>query len=151
MTMRGRGPAPKDPARRARTNAVAIPNQVLRFDPADQPELPRGVRWPARTRQWWAMWGDSAQAEFFSSTDWDFLLDTALVHAAVWSGELERMAELRLRVAKFGATPEDRARLRMVFAEADEKDAARPAEHSSRERFADLRVISAVKADVGSA
>jgi hypothetical protein len=34
-------------------------------------------------------------------------------------------SELRLRMAKFGATPEDRARLRIVFADADEKDEKR--------------------------
>ena len=89
------------------------------------------------------MWARAAQAELFSCTDWDFLLDTALVHRAVWSGDLDRMPELRLRVAKFGATPEDRARLRMVFADADEKDAARPSPVASVERFADLRVLPA--------
>ena len=41
----------------------------------------------------------------------------------MWSkGQWTLAAEVRLRVAKFGATPEDRARLRMVFADADEKD-----------------------------
>ena len=142
--MPGRGFPPKDPSRRARRNAEPPPNHILRFKPAPQPPLPRGtVRWPRRTRQWWAMWGASAQAELLSSTDWDFLLDTALIHAAVWSGDLNHAPELRLRVAKFGATPEDRARLRMVFSEADEKDAAQAPQSSSAQRFADLRVLPA--------
>jgi hypothetical protein len=50
-------------------------------------------------------------------------------------------AEVRLRVAKFGATPEDRARLRMVFADADEKDERRAAKSSSRDRRGGLKAL----------
>lgn len=89
------------------------------------------------------MWRASPQAEHFSSTDWDFLLDTALIHARLWSGESSAATELRLRVAKFGATPEDRSRLRMQFAQADEADGQSPAsEQAARGRYAALRVIS---------
>lgn len=142
--MAGRGPRPKDPNQRVRTNADPIPTTTLRFVPADQPPLPRGS-WPKRTRDWWAMWGASAQAQMFTSTDWDFLLDTALLHAAYWGPEpvLSVANELRIRVAKFGATVEDRARLRIQFAQADEADKARDTESSSRERFGDLRVLPA--------
>ncbi|WP_382307301.1 hypothetical protein [Herbiconiux sp. UC225_62] len=46
--------------------------------------------------------------------DWDFLLDTALMHHHMWTtGSFEQAAEVRLRVQKFGATPEDRSRLRV--------------------------------------
>jgi hypothetical protein len=144
--MAGRGPAPKDPRRRARVNADTIAGTVLRVEQADQPRLPAAPDWlevwPERTVEWWAMWGASPQAEHFSSTDWDFLLDTALLHAQVWAeGKLGQLPELRLRVAKLGASMEDRARLRMQFAQADEADAKRPAGSSSRERYADLRVV----------
>ena len=136
--MAGIGPRPKDPSRRARTNADPVSTTTLRFVPASQPPLPRGS-WPKRTREWWAMWGASAQAELFTATDWDFLLDTATLHSALWSGDLKVAPELRLRVAKFGATMEDRARLRIQFAQADEAEGKRP--ESSRERYADLRVL----------
>ncbi|RKN40945.1 hypothetical protein [Streptomyces hoynatensis] len=149
--MAGRGPAPKDPKRRARRNADAQQQTVLRFEQAEPPELPTlqveqdgklvEFTWPHRTVEWWEMWKASPQAEHFSSTDWDFLLDTALVHARFWTGNLAAGAELRLRVAKFGATPEDRARLRMQFAQADEADSRRPAGASSRERYGDLKVL----------
>ena len=58
--------------------------------------------------------------------------------------------ELRLRVAKFGATPEDRARLRITFAVADSAEAggavevAEPAAalgSRSRARSKVLRVV----------
>jgi hypothetical protein len=139
--MAGRGPAPKDPSRRARRNADPVATTLLRFEAAEQPELPEDMEWPAATRRWWRMWGESPQAEHFGSTDWDFLLDTALIHAATWSGSTTAATELRLRVAKFGATPEDRARLRMQFAQADEADSKRPGGKPARESYADLRVL----------
>ena len=84
----------------------------------DLPELdddaegnPRG--WPRQTRRWWETWRKAPQSQTFADTDWDFLLETALIHRAFMLGDLKQAAELRLRVAKFGATPEDRMRLRL--------------------------------------
>jgi hypothetical protein len=141
--MAGQGPPPKAAGRRARRNADAVPTTTLRFVRADAPELPEDMDWHARTRAWWQMWANSPQAETFTETDWSFLLDTALMHHAMWSkGQWTLAAEVRLRVAKFGATPEDRARLRMVFAEADEKDEKRAAKvSSSRAQFGPLRAV----------
>lgn len=142
--MGGRGFAPKDPRRRAGHRKDAQAQTVLRFEQAEAPDLPHlpgDAEWPQPTLDWWEMWKASPQAEHFSSTDWSFLVDTALVHARLWNGESSAGPELRLRVAKFGATPEDRARLRMQFAQADEADSKRPAGASSSERFADLKVI----------
>lgn len=46
--------------------------------------------------------------------DWDFLLDTALMHHWMWTrGNFELAAEVRQRVQQFGATPEARQRLRV--------------------------------------
>jgi len=152
--MAGRGPAPKPADRRARRNKDQIPHTVLRFERADQPPLPDDVDWHPRTRAWWAMWGRAPQSELFTATDWSFLLDTALMHHAMWSkGQWTLAAEVRLRVAKFGATPEDRARLRMVFADADEKDEKRLAKQqqgqSARERYGNLRVLPTGKTAAG--
>lgn len=80
--------------------------------------LPKGESWHARTKAWWETWRKSAQAQTFGDTDWDFLLDTALMHHTMWSkARWEFAAELRLRAAKFGATPEDRARLKLQILE----------------------------------
>jgi hypothetical protein len=138
--MPGRGPRPKDPANKVRRNADPIPTTTIPFTRADQPALPTG-KWPKRTRDWWAMWGASPLTESFTSTDWDFLLDTARVHAALWGDppDLKVAPELRIRVAKFGATVEDRARLRIQYAQADEAD--RKLDKPSRDRFADLHVL----------
>jgi hypothetical protein len=151
--MAGLGPPPKDPSKRARRNKDPQAQTILRFEQAEAPDLPDfrinsgedglvEFVWPERTQEWWDTWRASPQAEHFSSTDWEFLLDTALIHAKVWSGDLSAAPELRLRVAKFGATMEDRARLRMQFAAADEADAKRTEPGASaRARYGDLRVL----------
>ncbi|WP_037803051.1 hypothetical protein [Streptomyces sp. NRRL F-5135] len=149
--MAGQGPVPK--SQRVRRNREAVPQTVLRWEHAEAPELPdfRVERdgelvdfvWPERTREWWQTWIDSPQAEHFGSTDWEYLLDTALIHARLWRGELAAAPELRLRVAAFGATPADRARLRMVFAEADGLDGGRGSSGapSARETYGQLRMM----------
>ncbi|MER7169156.1 hypothetical protein ABT336_24230 [Micromonospora sp. NPDC000207] len=140
--MAGRGPAPKDPGKRARRNADPVPTTTIRFERGEQPDLPGDYLWPEQTRVWWANWSRAPQAEHFMQTDWDFLLDTALIHAELWAGNAAVAGELRLRVSKVGSTAEDRARLRISFAEADERDAARPAGSAARERYGSLRAVA---------
>lgn len=159
--MAGRGPAPKPEDRRARRNAPAQPQTVLTFVPAPQPPLPEGFPWPERTRQWWAAWADCPQASMFSEIDWEFLKDTALLHAQTWASahaairtggkmDTSQLPELRLRVAKFASTIEDRARLRIMFAVADEKDGQRtdvPAQ-TAKQRYGTLKALPSLPAAV---
>jgi hypothetical protein len=143
----GKGPRPKDIDRlasRSRAKDRAAGTTTYVAERVRQPPLPvlyvpgkngRKVRfvWPAATKRWWANWGAEAAAEHFRPTDWDFLADTALIHARVWgAGDLSMMNELRLRVAKMGATAEDRARLRITYASADD-DADEPQQQSTAE------------------
>lgn len=127
--MAGRGPAPKPANRRARKNKDPIGLKIVESDPVPQPELPKrmpnGEPWPQITRAWWRMWGRDPLAADFRATDWAELRDTAVIHGAYWSGDLKLAGELRLRTAKFGATAEDRARLRIQYAAADEADEKR--------------------------
>lgn len=100
----------------------------------DQPALPEmmpmftpdgetfGIPWPVATIAWWKMWAEHPLSDEMTDADWSFLLDTALLHGAFWAGDLKQGPELRQRVAKFGATPEDRARLRISFAVADKSE-----------------------------
>lgn len=142
--MAGRGPAPKDPSQRRRRNADPVPAAKVTPDGELRgPELPDGVLpdgedWHPRTLAWWDTWRRSAQAQTFTATDWDFLLDTALMHHTMWlKGRWEFASELRLRAAKFGATPEDRARLRIQIT-TDEKP--EPAD-KPKSRYAHLRAV----------
>jgi hypothetical protein len=126
--MAGRGPAPKDPSRLVGHGASTRRRgelTIIHAEPVAQPELPAGYEWPEQTRRWWQMWAESPLSADFTATDWSELLDTALLHAQLWVGDTRVASELRLRVAKFGATPEDRARLRIQFAQADEADERR--------------------------
>ena len=136
--MAGHGPPPKDPSTRRRRNADPVPTIVVSDDGEIRgPELPAGYEWPVQTRSWWETWRSSPQSQSFTDTDWGFLLDTALLHAELWAGNGSVAAELRLRVAKFGATPEDRARLRIQVTEpADGKPAAK-----KTSRYAHLRAV----------
>lgn len=151
--MAGKGFAPRDPSKRAGHSKDSTPTQTIKFVGAPQPPLPTlmdGEEWHPQTMLWWEKWGRSPQAEHFMETDWDFLADTALMHSAMWSkGAWTLAAEVRLRVAKYGATPEDRARLRMHFADADEKDAKRPAAPggTARERLGVLKSLPSASSE----
>ena len=146
--MAGVGPARKPDDKRARRNDDGIPSRVVDAKRVAQPALPaiyatnpktgRKVRaaWPAETKRWWQMWADSPLADEFTSTDWSELAITARLHAAVCGGDLKYAAELRLRVAKFGATPEDRLRLRITYA-FDRPPEQEPAPQQARGRGTD--------------
>lgn len=116
------------------------PDGVLRG-----PELPEGFDWPTQTRVWWQHQRENPVAQTFEALDWDFLLDTALLHAAFWNGKLGVADELRQRVAKFGATPEERRRLRVEIAPptpAQPQTAAQKRTASARDPRARLKVVS---------
>lgn len=115
--MAGTGPAPKPGA--ARRNKQPEKTRLVAGDNPIGPELPEGwlpdgEGWHPATVSWWSHWRTSPQASrMLSDPDWDFLLDTALMHHTMWAkGRWEFASEVRLRAAKFGATPEDRLRLR---------------------------------------
>jgi hypothetical protein len=144
MTVAGPGPAPKDPATRRRRNVDPIPITEISTDgQLCGPELPDGVlpdgeTWHARTLAWWDTWRRSEQSRSFLATDWDFLIDTALMHHTMWTrARWEFAGELRLRAGKFGATPEDRMRLRMRVT--DTGPASKPAEPAAPSRYGHLR------------
>lgn len=131
------GPPPTDPTKRRRRNVDPHPQTSVTPDGKIRgPELPDGIDWPDATAKWWDTWRRSAQAQTLGDTDWAFLLDTAVLHARFWTGDPTVAGELRLRVAKFGATPEDRMRLRMTIGEPEK---AKPKRRST----AKLRVVDA--------
>lgn len=123
--------------------------RVLEAEPAPQPELPAGD-WPDLTRRWWSTWACHPLAHEFTALDWSFLLDTARIHAAFVAGELKLAAELRLRVAKYGTTPEDRARLRITFATAERVDPPQADGAEARARFGPLKAVPDQSPRVGA-
>lgn len=153
--MAGRGPAPKDPAKRARRNADVVALRVVEATPVPQPDLPefdveRTVDgeavmvpfvWPAATRGWWSMLEHHPLAPEFTDLDWSYLLDTARLHADFWLGATKHAGELRLREAKYGFTPEDRLRLRLQFAQTTTAEAEVERKTAgARSRFGGIQV-----------
>ena len=155
--MAGNGPPPKDPSKRARTNKDVISIRTLVATASPQPDLPTRYRsvkdadgdtfpdevdWPFQTTLWWAKWGTSPLAAEFTEIDWSELLIAAFLHAEFMEGNYKLAGELRLRTAKFGATPEDRLRLRIQFAQAVNTEVATATMvASSRERFPGMHVV----------
>lgn len=111
--MAGMGPPPKDPNKRHRRNADPIPTTKVEGTKAEPPELPVHLSSHPEVNKWWQTWLDSPQAETFTNTDWQFLYDTAFIAYEFYNGDMKVAGEFRLRVAKYGATPEDRLRLRL--------------------------------------
>lgn len=133
--MAGRGGPPKNPSQRARRNKDAIELRVVEVTPTAQPKLPtlyfdrtetdaegnikvvkKRFSWPKMTQDWWSTLSRHPLVNEFTELDWAYLAETALIHAQFWKGDIKLAGELRLREAKYGFTPEDRARLRMQFA-----------------------------------
>ena len=118
--MAGKGPAPKAPGTKARRNIDPIATTIIEDKGVTYgPELPADYAWHTQTLAWWETWRTAPTSQIFTSTDWDFLLDTALLHTQLWKGE-NVAAEIRLRVCKMGATPEDRQRLRLQLGTTNE-------------------------------
>jgi hypothetical protein len=116
--MAGQGPAPKERRSRDRDNHVLreieVAEGVLYGSPLPDDVLPDGEPWHPQTVRWWDAMRSFPLLEDEPAIGWQFLIDTALMHHTMWTrGKWEFASELRLRVAKYGATPEDRMRLKI--------------------------------------
>lgn len=118
--MAGRGPAPK--GERARKRDTPEFEDVVDGGGLYGPPLPDGVLpddepWHPQTIALWDSLRHSPLLANEPDLGWQFLIDTALMHHTMWTkGKWEFASEVRLRVAKFGATPEDRMRLKVRIA-----------------------------------
>lgn len=59
----------------------------------ERPSLPSGM--PERTREWWETISTMPHCALWHPSDWQFAIDTAILHAAFVKGDLARAAELR--------------------------------------------------------
>lgn len=142
-----RGPSPKEAGTKAGHSGAKVPFRVVGLPQVERPPLPeyfryfdgerrRKIAYPPETIKWWDDWADSPLIDGFTIHDWNYLAETAVVHAKFWLGiDFAKMeAALRQRLAKFGVTPEDRAKLRIitVTAATAEERAAEAAELNSQ-------------------
>lgn len=139
--MPGRGPAPK--AERSRPNDTARrKSEFTRVSEDGQvrgPELP-AFAWHERTVAWYDTWRRSPMAATFIDADWDFLIDTAMLHTEMWNGSPGLAAEIRLRVGKLAGTPEDRLRLR-IEVDREVEQAPKPTRMSADRRERLLSIV----------
>ena len=139
--MPGRGPAPK--AERSRPNDTARRKseftKVADDGQVRGPELP-AFAWHERTVAWYDTWRRSPMAATFIDADWDFLIDTAMLHTEMWNGSPGLAAEIRLRVGKLAGTPEDRLRLR-IEVDREVEQAPKPVRMSADRRERLLSIV----------
>ncbi len=70
-----------------------------------KPTLPDTSEWPQETETWFEAWRSSTRTNNWDQAQWQYLYDTALVHAEVWgSGNMFLIGELRQREAYMGLT-----------------------------------------------
>jgi hypothetical protein len=126
--MAGRGPAPKASRSRKRDEAeatVVVDTGDLYGPLLPEGVLPDGEDWHQQTRSLWDALRRNPLLAEEPELGWQFLLDTALMHDRMWAkGRWEFASEVRLRLAKYGATPEDRMRLRVKVATPEQAEKA---------------------------
>lgn len=114
---------------RQRTNAPLYPKVPVNWDGAERgPELPEhpfagdGIKWCAHTVRWWNKWRNSPQSMVMLESDWELMMETAILHDMLWNPYRKNVgavsmtqlaSEIRRRVAAYGASFEDRVKLRM--------------------------------------
>ncbi|AEW94031.1 MULTISPECIES: phage terminase small subunit [Streptomycetaceae] len=113
-----RGPRPKPNAVRRNAHPHA---QELAAEAREGRPLPKalGIQ-TSGARRFWRTWARAPQTATWVETDWAELEITAKLVDALYMGDLKLAPEIRQRVAKWGATVEDRARLRMSLKDEDQ-------------------------------
>lgn len=114
-------------------------------DPAQRPPARPGadIRPPARpgtprslgistsgAKRFWRTWATSPQSATWAGTDWAELEITTRLVDALYQGDLRHAGEVRQRTAKWGATTEDRARLRMSINDDQDQEQAEDADQA---------------------
>lgn len=117
----------ENPARRNKHQELTLDRRA--DDNLIGPDLTWTVDWHPATKEWWDDWRRSEIAPMLEKSDWNFLQDTAVLHHEVYNNKRASIAqktaalgEIRQRVSKFGATYEDRLKLRIKFADASIKE-----------------------------
>ncbi|MFC4501739.1 MULTISPECIES: hypothetical protein [Streptomyces] len=131
-----RGPAPKPNAARRNVHEHA---QELGADTQPGRELPRvlGIT-TGGAKRFWKTWSQSPQSASWVETDWAELEITTKLVDEFFKGDTKVAGEIRQRVAKWGATVEDRNRLRMKIEDPeDESDKDAPAGSPPENRITD--------------
>ncbi|MFJ7205625.1 hypothetical protein ACIQWR_19070 [Streptomyces sp. NPDC098789] len=126
-----RGPAP-NPSSARRNTDHALGERKLSGQTGTGRELPKALGiTTSGAKRFWKTWASAPQTEDWMDTDWAELEIVTKIVDAFYLGDMKLAGEIRQRVGKWGATTEDRARLRMSFDKQDQAEAAGPSETDS--------------------
>lgn len=118
MPVAGRKPKPEG-QKRNRMKPAHDWVEVLRVPFKGAPKLPRqmpdGRAWPAWTKRWWATVSSMPHCVLWDEADWQFATDTALIAAALHTGDTRVATELRNREKVLGTTVDFRRDLRIRY------------------------------------
>lgn len=126
MAMAGRKPADRPTVTRHKPTIewTDVPNVPYS---GPRPELPKSrmvmtprgelQEFPLETRtfEWWAAISTMPHCILWTPSDWQFCVDTALVHAEACHGKAAAMSELRQREKIMGTTVDARRDLRIRY------------------------------------
>jgi hypothetical protein len=134
--MAGKGPAPNESGRSRDRDNKALEELVYNGEIWGDP-LPDGVlgvhesgplegqdiQWHAQTLVWWDAIRTWPIMKDEMAASWQFMVTTAMLHHKMWTnGRWDFAAEVRLREAKYGITPDDLRRLGKKIKRAGDPD-----------------------------
>ena len=124
-----KGPTPKNPATRRRTNRVSTARTLAPAPAAKVPALPAGREWNELTLAWWRdVWASPMVSEFLDADAHGLLLLADLIDRYWREPSQSLAAEIRQHRQEFGLTPIARRRLQWEVARAEDATARkRPA------------------------
>lgn len=96
--------------------------------------------WPVSTLRWWKAISTAPHAKLWTSTDWEYVIDTAEAHARFaegWRG-CAAGTELRNREKMLGMTMDQRRDLRIRYVDPPPEQDALPANVAVLDNFRDL-------------
>ncbi|MFD9563394.1 hypothetical protein [Streptomyces sp. NPDC059994] len=126
-----RGPAP-NPNSVRRNKDHALGEHKLSGQSSTGRELPKALGiTTSGAKRFWKTWASAPQTEDWMDTDWAELEIVTKLVDAFYLGDMKLAGEIRQRVGKWGATTEDRARLRMSFDKQAQSEATGPHQPTS--------------------
>src|SRR6056297_915239 len=79
-----------------------------------------------RTREWWRVISTMPHCILWTESDWQYALDTAMVHASSVYGSVTAASELRQRERILGVTMDARRDLRIRYVEDESQEKTTP-------------------------
>jgi hypothetical protein len=133
-----KGPAPKNPSVRARTNRAATQSILRAVKNPKIPPLPDGTDWSVAVQDWWRRAWSSPMCEEWTESDVDALYVAASLMQAFWDPDtsltfrIRAASEVRQVLGECGLTPMARRRLQWQIEQGEEAAVRTSARRAAR-------------------